>query len=187
MLFALVVLLVVLYLVYNQKPSTYGVNPHPHSVSFDLLSEGVMWKVDFSTSRIWRLANQSNRWIEFHMWRADAQHWSLRLSDQAWYALRQEVLTPNPVDGGDERAPASDIGEAPEWKSCPAELMKLLELRYQYLHSGYTHSTQYEAYATWLQSPDQGYVDHPLGHQSAAPQAAVSDNVYAPPIDGSRP
>ncbi|MEZ4374250.1 MAG: hypothetical protein R3B07_25750 [Polyangiaceae bacterium] len=180
MLAILAVVIVLVYFAYNHKPSTYGVNPHPHSVSFDLLAEGVMWKVDFSTARIWRLANQSNAWIEFHMWRQDAQRWSLRLSDYAWHALRQQVLTPNPVDG-DGDGPMSDVGEAPDWKPCPAELRQLLELRYQYLHSGYTHSTRYDAYAAWLQAPNQGYVDQPLSDQVASAQAQLPDNVYAPP------
>ncbi|MCA9643670.1 MAG: hypothetical protein H6718_09310 [Polyangiaceae bacterium] len=180
MLIILVVVIVLVYFAYNQKPSYYGVNPHPHSVSFDLLAEGVMWKVDFSTARIWRLANQSNVWIEFHMWRQDSQRWSLRLSDHAWYALRQELLTPNTVDG-DSSLPISEVGEAPDWKPCPAELQQLLELRYQYLHSGYTHSTHYDAYAHWLQAPNQGYVDQPLGTGLAHGQAPTSENVYAPP------
>ncbi len=175
MLLILVVIVVLVYLAYNQNSSTYAVNPHPHSVCFDLVAEGVMWKVDFSTSRIWRLANQSNHWIEFHMWRADAQSWSLRLSDQAWWALRQQVLTPNPLDAsGAANGAGHDLGEAPDWRPFPEELKRLIELRYQYLHSGYTHTTQYQQYVQY---------QHAQPYQPGQPAPAYQQNVYAPPTE----
>lgn len=177
MIAILAVVIVLVYFAYNQSPSIASVNPHPHSVCFDLVAEGVMWKVDFSTSRIWRLANHTNHWIEFHMWRGDAQNWSLRLSDQAWWALRQQLLTPNPEGGGNdvERAgPLSDLEEAPDWKPFPEELKHLIELRYQYLHSGYTHTTQYQQYVQY---------QHAQPYQPGQPAPAYPENVYAPPAD----